>query len=142
MEVAGEMQVDTFHGQHLCVAATGCTALHAEAGTERRFAQGHAGFFAQCVQAQCQTNAHGGFANAGTSSRDGCNENQFAFLILVDERKGQFGNVLTVVLNVVGIDTKGLSHFVNAFQRGAVGYFNVFFHYTYQFFVLVLLVFH
>jgi hypothetical protein len=48
VQVAGEMQVDVLHGQHLRVAATGGTALHAEYRAQAGLAETHETLLPMC----------------------------------------------------------------------------------------------
>ena len=50
VEVAGEVEIDLLHGEHLGVSAAGSAAFHAETGAERGFAQGNDCFAADAVQ--------------------------------------------------------------------------------------------
>ena len=50
VEVAGEVQVDVFHGHDLGVAAACCAAFHAEDGAQRRLTQGDDGALADAVE--------------------------------------------------------------------------------------------
>src|SRR5690606_30776966 len=55
MEVTGEVEVDVLHRHNLCIAATSRTALHAEAGPQRGFAEADSRALANAVQAITQT---------------------------------------------------------------------------------------
>ena len=50
MEVASEVQIDVLHRQHLAISATCCATLHAEARTQRWFAQGCHSLLADLAQ--------------------------------------------------------------------------------------------
>ena len=65
MEVAGEVQIDRFHRQHLAVAAAGGAALHAEDRAERRFAQRKNGVAADFLHALRERDARRCLAGAG-----------------------------------------------------------------------------
>ncbi len=65
MEIAGEMKVDVGHRHHLGVAAAGGAALHAEARTERRFAQADHRLAADPVERVAEPDGGGGLALAG-----------------------------------------------------------------------------
>ena len=71
MEVAGKVQVDLLHREHLGIAATGSSALDAEARPQRRFTQGHRGLLPYLVQPQRQSYAYCGLAYAGLRGADG-----------------------------------------------------------------------
>ena len=100
VKIAGEMEVNLLHGQHLCVAAACCPTLHAEARAQRGFAQCHNGFLANLVESQRQTDGNGGFTNTRLGSRDGCHQNEVAFLhlFIVYQVIGYFGYVASVIL--------------------------------------------
>ena len=128
VEVAREMEVDALHGEHLSIATTSSTALHAEARTERGFAQCNAGLLADGIETKSQTDAHRCLANARTSGRDSRDEDELTLTLFVDEREGKLGDVLAVVLNVFGVDAQLLCHLVDALKSGAVCNFDVCFH--------------
>ena len=98
VEVASKVQVNLVHGQNLSIAATGSTALHAKAGTQRGFAQSHHGLLANAVHTQSQAHADGGLAYACLGWSDGGNKDEFALcnLLLVNQFKGQLGNVSAI----------------------------------------------
>ena len=76
VEVAGEVQVDLLHGQHLRIAAARSAALHAEYRAQRGLTQRQHGLFAQYGHAVGQAYADGGLALSGRGRIDGCHQNQ------------------------------------------------------------------
>ena len=130
VEVASKVQVNLVHRQNLCIAAAGSTAFHAKAGTQRGFAQSHHGLLANAVHTQSQTHADGGLAYASLGGSDGRNQYQAAllYLLLVDEREGQFGYVSAIRFHHLIADTESLSNLCDWFQRGLACNFNVAFH--------------
>ena len=104
MKIAGEMEVYFLHRQHLCISAAGSSALHAEAWTERGFAQCYYGFFADAVEAEGKADAHRGLPDAGLGGGDGGDEDEMAFghTALVDEGFWNFGYVAAI-----GFDASG-----------------------------------
>ena len=108
MEVTREVQIDFFHRQHLGIAATSSTALHAKAGTERRLKQGYGGFLSQLIQSQCQSDADGGLADTRLGGTNGCHKNQPAllYLLFVDERHRDLGHVASVRFYLLRVDTQ------------------------------------
>lgn len=94
MEVASEVQIDTFHWQHLGIAATCCTALHAEARTKRRLAQRHTSLLAYGIKTKGKTNAHSRLANAGTCGRNGCYQDELAFFFSSMSERGSLAMCL------------------------------------------------
>ena len=65
MEVPGEVQVDTFHGDHLGVSAARGATFHPKDRAKRWLAQGDHGFGSDQVQRIGQTDRDGGFAFPG-----------------------------------------------------------------------------
>ena len=102
MEVAREVEVDLLHGKHLTVTAACRTALHAEAGAKRGFAQGHGSLLADLVKAQRQTDADGGLADTGFRGTDGRDEDEAAlsYFLLIDEGDGHLCHITAVGLNL------------------------------------------
>ena len=76
MQIAGKMQVDVLHGQHLGVAAARRAALDAKYGALRGLAQRQHGVFAVAAHAVRQRNADSGFALARRGWRNGRDQNQ------------------------------------------------------------------
>ena len=97
VEVAGEVEVDVLHRDHLCIAAASCAALDAEHGAERRLTQAEHGLFAQRVHGVGQAHAGGGLALARRGGADGRDQDQLALLAsLVDEAVVDLGLVAAV----------------------------------------------
>ena len=78
VEIAGKVQVDVFHRQHLRVAAARSAPFDAENGAERGLAQGDDGALAEAVQRIGEADGNGGFAFARGGGVDGGNEDEFA----------------------------------------------------------------
>ena len=112
-------------------ATAGSTALHAEAGAQRGFAQRHDGPAADFVESQCQSDRDCRLSDAGFGGRDGCHEDEFA-LLLSDEVQGELGDVLAVVFQLGSGNFHRGCHFVDGLQRNAVGDFQVSFHRRYN----------
>ena len=64
VEVAGEMEVDIFHRNNLCIAAACCAAFNTENRSEGRFAESNGNVFADAFKTVSKTNGGGGFAFA------------------------------------------------------------------------------
>ncbi len=64
VEVAGEVQIDVLHGNHLGVSAASGTALNAEYRAERRLTFARPRCFCQCDAWRRQTDRSGRFAFA------------------------------------------------------------------------------
>ena len=127
MEVAGEMQVDLVHRQHLRIAASACAPFHSEAWTERWLSQYDSSFFPDFIQTECKTDADCGFSDSGLGRADGGDENEVGLLgfLIVNTRKWNFGHVVSVRFQFVFIHTQFLGNFFNSLKISAVGYFNV-----------------
>ncbi len=78
VEVAGEVQVDLLHRNDLGVAAAGRTALHPEAGPERRLAQADHRLLADAVEAVAEADGRRGLAFAGRGRIDRGDQDQLA----------------------------------------------------------------
>ena len=104
MEVAREVQIDLLHRQHLGIAASGSTALDAEAWTERGLTQGDDSLLPDFVQSQGQADADGGLADARLCRADGRHEDEaaLAHLVLVDEPYRHLCHIASVGLYVLG----------------------------------------
>ena len=127
VEVAGEVEVDLLHRQHLCVAAACCTALHAEAWSEGRLAEGQHGLLAYLVHAQGQSDADGGLAVAGLCGADGGDEDELVLLCLlrVDGREWHLGDVTAVRLYGFRVDAHLFSNVCYGLKLHASCNFNV-----------------
>ena len=114
VEIAGEMQVDVFHRQYLCVSASGCSALHSETRTQRGFTQGGDCFFTYLVQAQGQTDRYGCFTDTCFGRRDGRYQDQVMFFdfLFIDQVKGHFGDIPTIVLYFFARNTQTCGNFL------------------------------
>ena len=76
VQVAGKMQINVLHGQHLGVTAAGGAALHAEHRAQGGLAQGQHGLLAQHGHAVGQTHRYGGLALTGRGGVDGRYQHQ------------------------------------------------------------------
>ena len=103
MEIAGEVEVDLLHRQHLGIAATSSTALDAEARTQRGFAKGYCRLLANLVKTQRQTDAHRGLTNTCFRRTDGRHQDQTALLdlLLIDECHRHLGHITSVGFNLL-----------------------------------------
>ena len=104
MEVASKVEVDLFHRQYLCIAATSSATLNAETRTKRRLAQSYDGFLAYLVQPQRQANADGGLTNTSLCGADSCDQYQSALLnpLFVNMRYGNLGHVAAIRFYLLG----------------------------------------
>ena len=76
VEITGKMQVDVFHGDHLCMTSARCSAFHPEARAEGRLPEGNDGFFPDMVQTHGQPDGYRGLAHSGPGWGYGCNQDQ------------------------------------------------------------------
>ena len=127
VEVAGEVEIDLLHGQHLGVSAAGCSAFHAEAGAERGFAQGNDRFAADAVESEGESDRNRGLADTGAGGRDRGHEDEATFVRLrfVDEAQGHFRNVFAVLFQVVFVDADLGGDIADGEQRCGVCNFEV-----------------
>ena len=118
MEVASEVEVDLIHWQYLGITATGSTALHAEARTERWLTQCHHSLLANLLHTESQAHGYGGLAIASLGRADGCNENEVMILklVLVDVASSNLGDVTAVVFHLVFMDTKFCCYLIDGAQ--------------------------
>ena len=118
MEVACKVQIDLLHRQHLGIATTGGTTLHAETGTQRGFAQRHSGLLTQAVQAQRQSDADGGLADTGFRGADGRHQDEAALLhlLFVDKSDGHLRHVASIGFNLFWVDAQLSGNLADGFQ--------------------------
>ena len=76
MEVAGEVEVDVLHGDHLGIAAAGRSAFHTKDRAQGGFPQADHRPFADSVQGIGQPYRGGGFSLASGSGADGGDQYQ------------------------------------------------------------------
>ena len=101
MKIAGEMQIDILHGDHLGIAAAGGAALDAEHRPQRRLPQGHDGILPDAAQAIGQTDGGGGLAFAGGGGRDGGHQHQLPVLPVGAQQRGvDLGLIFSVLLQI------------------------------------------
>ena len=78
VHVAGEVQIDVLHRDHLRIAAAGSAALDAEYRAQRWLAQGDDGVFADLLHRLAKTDGRGGLALTGRGGVDGGDQHQLA----------------------------------------------------------------
>ena len=115
VEVAGEVQVNVLHGDHLGVSAACRAALDAEHRAQGGLTQSHHGLLADLPQAVGQAHGGGGLPLAGGGGGDGGDQNQLAVLslLLAEKLIVHFGLVVAVQLQVFFIHTGGRGDFSN-----------------------------
>ena len=129
VEVAGEVQVNVFHGHDLGVAAAGRAAFYPETGTQGRFAQADNGLFTDAVHGVAQSHGGGGLAFAGRRRADGGGQDKLgvrAVFQAVDIFQGHLGLVVPIGLQVlVGDPVLLLGKFQDADFIGFLGNFDI-----------------
>jgi hypothetical protein len=109
MEIAGEMEVDVLHRDHLRVAAAGGPALDAEAGPERRLAQAQHRLLADVVERVGEADRGRGLAFAGRRRIDRGDEDELAVGLLrqrLDVAHRNLGLVVAVGLEIFFADAE------------------------------------
>ena len=127
MEIAGEVQIDVLHRDHLRVAAACCAAFDAKHRTERRLANRDHTVLPDAAQAIGQTDGDGGFAFACGRGIDGGDEYQFAFALCVGQL-ADFGLVVAVAFDVCFAQSDLRRDVANVSAADAAGDFNICFH--------------
>ena len=127
VEIAGEVQVDVFHGDDLRVAAARRAAFDAEHGPERRLAHGNHGLLADAVERVGEPDGERGFAFACGRGIDGGYQYQLAALVRQPESIGgvDFGFVFAVLLQIVGRNAELGGDLGDGLQGGGLGDLNV-----------------
>ena len=80
MEVTGEVKVDIFHWNNLCVSAACCSAFYTEDRSKRWLAKCNHCFFTDSGKSVYQTYRSCCFSFSCRCRVDGCNEDQFSIL--------------------------------------------------------------
>ena len=129
VKVAGEMEVDILHRDHLRIAAAGGTAFDAEAGPERRLAQAHHRLLADVIERVGKPDRRRGLALAGRRRSDSRHQDQLAVLLALerlDVVHRDLGLVVAIGLEILGRDAKlFLRHIEDAPRLGGLRDFNV-----------------
>ena len=128
VEVAGEVQVDVFHGHNLGISAAGCSALHAEDRAQGGFTQGDDGALTDAVERIAQAHGGGGLALAGRGGADGGDQNEFAVRagLLVQPGQVDLGFVVAVGLQRLQRNVQAfLRHLHDGLERCRLGDFNI-----------------
>ncbi len=109
MQIAGEVEIDILHGQHLRVATSCSPALEAHARAQRGFSYGHHGTLAD--QAECLTKADGGRGLSFThgSRRHGCYQDQLSILHVLAAVHGRMRD-LCYVFSIRGYIVAAQAH--------------------------------
>ena len=102
MKIAGKMQIDVLHGDHLRVAAAGRAALDAEYRSEGGLPQGGDGVFPDAPQSIRQADSGSGLTLPRRGGIDGGDKNQLPFRALVLPQKHiiHLGFIAAVALQI------------------------------------------
>ena len=127
VNVTGEMEVDLFHRNNLCVSAACRAALHAEARPQRRLTKRHNGLFAYLVKSEREAYRDSGLADSRFCRSDGCNQYKLAFCYFfrVDQRERNLGHVVTILCYVLFGNTYAFSNFGNSAHLDASCNFDI-----------------
>ena len=127
VEVAGEVQVDVLHGNHLGVAAASRAALDAEHRPQRRLAQRHDHVLAAQRQRIGQAHRRGGLALSGRRGVNGGHQDELTrgVLLLAQQVVIDLRLVVSVQLEVLLVDAGNGGDLANGFRFGRLGNFNV-----------------
>ena len=128
MHIAGKMQVDIFHGQHLGIAAPRRAAFDAEYRPQGRLPQGDHGLFPNLRHSLSQTGGGGGLSLACGRGVDGGDQNQFAIRPVPQPLKGfrvDLRFVLAIEFQLVLQKPQLGPHFPDGLERGALGDLNI-----------------
>ena len=127
VEVAGEVEVDVLHGDHLGIPAASGPSFDAEHRAQRGLPQSGDGLLANLAQAVGQTHRRGGLALAGGGGGDGGHQDQLAVLrlYLIQQLVIHFGLVPAIVLQILLRNACRLCDLLNGLHLGALGNFDV-----------------
>src|SRR5574344_2187109 len=118
MEVACEVEIDFLHRQHLRMSAACSTALHAEAGSERRLTQRANSFLAKFVESEGKADTYCCLTDASLCRGNGCDKYKvtLSYLIRVDEAVWHLGYILAMHLQLFHWYASILGHVLNVAQ--------------------------
>ena len=120
VNVAGQVQVELFHGNHLAVAAAGCAALDAKRGTLAGLADaGHHAVVQQRAQGLAEPDRGGGLAFTQRGRRDGGHIDVFAvrdILQAIQHFQFNFGLIRAVKFDFLREKSQFLGNLRNRFN--------------------------
>ena len=127
VEVAGEVEVDILHGNHLRISAAGGSALDSENRTEARLTQSDRDILAYPAQSVCEAYRRRGLALARRGRGYGGDENQLSVFPLRLREQGQvyFRLVVSVLFDVLFINMGALCDNADVLGFAALRNFNV-----------------
>ena len=124
VEVAGEVEVDIFHGNDLGISAAGRAAFDAEDRAEGRLTKSDDDVLADLSHAVRETDRRGGLAFAGGSRVDGGNKDQLAVRfvsIVLEEFVVDFCFVVAVHFEIFLVDAGTLRDDADVFHLTFLG---------------------
>ena len=127
VEVAGEVEVDVLHGDHLGIAAAGGAALDAEHGAEGRLTQGHGHILADAPQTVGKADGRGGLALARGGGGNGGDKNELAVfpLGLFQQGRVDLGLVTAILLQILFIHMRPAGDFADGLHGAFLRDFNI-----------------
>ena len=126
MEIAGEVEIDVFHGNDLSISAAGSTALDTKDRPEGGLAKCNHGVFTDSPQTVGESHRGSGLALAGRSRCDGGDENELSlFREFPHCMQIQLGFVLAVVFHSILGNPERCRDGVDRLKGGFLGDFNV-----------------
>ena len=127
VEVACKVKVNILHRNYLCVSAACRAALNAENGAKRRLAESNYNVLTDLTETVCKTDGGGSLTLARRGGGDCSYENKltvFSFA-LVEKRVVNFRLVISVLLKIFFIHTRGRSDLADVFHGCGLCDFNV-----------------
>ena len=124
VEVAGEVEVDVFHGNDLGISAAGGTALDAEDRAERRLTECDDDVLADLSHAVGETDGRGGLALTRRGGVDGGDKDEFAVRfvgIILQKFIVDLRFVVAVHFKVLFVDTGALCDGADVFHFAFLG---------------------
>ena len=127
VHIAGEMQVDVFHGHDLGISAARRAAFDTENGAERRFAKSHRNIPAYAFKSVGKSYRRGRFSLAGGGRSHGGHQNEFALFARSVGKQGKvdFCLVFSVLLNIFFVNARRRGYFCYRLHLTSLRYFYI-----------------
>ena len=127
VKVAGKVEIDVLHGNHLRISAAGGSALDSKNRAEARLAQGDRDILAYPAQSVCEAYRRRGLALARGRGGYGGDENQLSVFPLRLREQGQvyLRLVVSVLLDVLFVNMGALCDNADVLGFAALRNFNV-----------------
>ena len=112
MKITGEVEIDFVHREYLGVSAAGCSALHAEAWAERRFAQGNNSVLSYFIESQGKTDRYCSFTDTRFGGCNGSYQDKVTLLyfLLVNQLFGNLCDIATIIFYFLAGDSDTFSN--------------------------------